>query len=126
MEKKHLNQLKKAYKARLKILNNKKFLGDIGTSVLSLVEQLRYLRDTLIIEKPIKVPKPVEPFIEFSEGKEIENTDGETLSTLVAAIAEFDAYLDSDDLAQRNFHFNNFWEFVKLNIEEWLMLNDTI
>ena len=27
---------------------------------------------------------------------------------------------------QKEFHWNNFCEFIKLNLEEWLVLNDTV
>ena len=133
MEKRALRQLKKAYNTRLKILNNKKFLGDIGNSILILVEQLKYLRDTLIIEStPTEKTsdKIIEPFSELAvQTESIEETTDKTediLTTLIVAIAEFEAYQDSVDAAQRTFHFNSFWELIKINIEEWLALNDTI
>lgn len=137
MEKRALRQLKRAYKTRLKVLNNKKFLGDLGNSILILVEQLKYLRDTLIIEStPVKntPDEPIEPFVEFTEYNDSKkenpdddfNMEDDIITTLIVAIAEFEAYQDSVEDTQRTFHFNSFWELVKINIEEWLALNDTV
>ena len=70
MNNKALKQLKKAYNTRLKLLNDKKFLEDIGAGVLILVEKLRYLRDRLIIEDTGAEPEPEvfeDPFAEFSD-----------------------------------------------------------
>ena len=133
MKNKDLKLLKKAYKARLKVLNNKEFLGNIGASILLFVEQLKYLRDLLIVESADDPMEPIElsdPFEEFDEDltnqPEQEDLKEEALATLIIAIAEFDAYKNSTDTSQRDFHFNNFWELVKINIEGWLTLNDTI
>ena len=97
MEKRALRQLKRAYKTRLKVLNNKKFLGDLGASILVFVEQLKYLRDTLILNTtPAESSQgtPIEPFLEFAEQSElIEKTtecDEDTLTALIIAIAEFE------------------------------------
>jgi len=133
MKNKDLKPLKKAYKARLKILNNKEFLGNLGASLLVFVEQLKYLRDSLIVKSaddPIEPTEPTEPFAEFDEcltkQAEQEKPEEEALAMLIIAIAEFEAYQNSTDMAQKDFHFNNFWEFVKINIDGWLTLNDTI
>ena len=133
MKNKNLLRLKKAYRARFKILNNKKFIGDIGVGILAFVEQLKYLRDILITESldaPINDTEIIEPFPEFNEQiaepEIIISSDEEALATLLIAIAEFECYQSSDDTTQKNFHFNNFWESVKINIDRWLALNDTI
>lgn len=130
MKNKDLKPLKKAYKTRLKILNNKEFLGNLGASILVFVEQLKYLRDSLIVESADEPIEATEPFAEFDEGlikqAEQEKPEEELLATLIIAIAEFEAYQNSTDMAQKDFHFNNFWEFVKINIDGWLTLNDTI
>jgi hypothetical protein len=133
MKNKDLKQLKKAYKARLKILTNKEFLGDLGASVLVFVEQLKYLRDTVIVDStdaPIESVELLEPFTEFDEQpikqEESDDFEEEALAALIIAVAEFEAYQNSVDMTQKDFHFNNFWEFVKTNIDGWLTLNDTI
>ena len=48
------------------------------------------------------------------------------ITTLTTAIAEFDAYKASQNSAKKVFHWNNFCELIKLNMEEWLKVNDSI
>ena len=132
MNNKALKQLKKAYNSRLKLLNDKKFLEDIGAGVLILVEKLRYLRDRLIIEDTGAEPEPEvfeDPFAEFSDNpipEEPAEPECDCITALILALAEFDAYQQCEDATQRTFHFNAFWEFVQINMEEWLALNDSV
>ena len=133
MNNKALKQLKKAYNARLKLLNDKKFLEDVGTGVLILVEKLRYLRDRIIIEdigaNDVEHEVLEDPFAEFAEPsatEELNEPDDDIVASLILALAEFEAYQQCEDMKQRNFHFNAFWELVKINMEEWLALNDTV
>ena len=94
-----LRQLNTAYAKRFKHLN--KELLTTNTSGLNIfVEHLKYLRDRHIITQ-----------------KSLEG-----ISTLNAAIEEFDAYAKS----KKEFHWNNFCEFVKQNMEEWLEINDSV
>lgn len=95
----YINQLNKAYNKRFKHLN-KNLLTDNDMGLLIFVEHLKYLRDTYLI---------------------MHDSPDEIIS-LTAAIEEFEAYRQS----QKEFHWNNFWEFVKLNLKEWLVANDSI
>ena len=67
--------------------------------------------------------------IEYSV-EELEEEVAEELSNkasaLIIATSEFEAYKNSAEKDQKEFHWNNFCEFVKLNMEEWLVINDTI
>ena len=112
MKEKLLKQLTSAYTKRVKQLN-KNFTKTADTGLLIFVEQLRYLRDTIIIRCS-------------GEQDELENDSSDAATSLVVAIAEFDAYQSSTEKEQKEFHWNNFCEFVKLNMEEWLVLNDTV
>jgi hypothetical protein len=97
-----LNQLGRAYTKRFRRLN-KNILNLNNSGLLIFVEHLKYLRDTYLLT----------------------NNSTEALSkiaSLNAAIEEFDAYQKS----QKEFHWNNFCEFVKLNMREWLTINDSI
>jgi hypothetical protein len=94
-----LNQLNKAYTKRFKQLNKNILITD-NSGLLIFVEHLKYLRDTYIITQ-----KSVE-----------------TIASLNTAIEEFDAYVKN----QKEFHWNNFCEFVKLNMKEWLAANDSV
>jgi hypothetical protein len=96
-----LNQLNKAFTKRLKQLN--KDILNITANNAGLpvfVEGLKYIRDTYIITQ--------------------KSTDA--IATLNAAIEEFEAYTKTGE----EFHWNNFCEFVKLNMKEWLAANDSI
>jgi hypothetical protein len=96
-------QLRKAYTKRINSLN-KNFFKDPNSGLNIFVEHLKYKRDNLILDT---------------------NNDN-TLATIVTAIAEFEAYQISEDAKQKEFHWNNFCDFVKLNMEEWQTLNDTV
>jgi hypothetical protein len=98
--------LTKAYNKRAKRLT-KLFTADTTAGLLLFVEHLRFMRDNLILGPGS--PEAVEQ-----------------AATLVAAVAEFDAYNSSNDQEQKTFHLNNFCELVKLNIGEWLVQNDSI
>ena len=92
------NKLSKAYLIRFKQLNKNTLTADYGLSIL--VEHLKYLRDTYII------------------------TQGSTevIASLNAAIEEFEAYKQT----KKEFHWQNFCEFIKLNMKEWLAINDSV
>ena len=105
---KNIKQLNKAYCKRFKQLNKNMVLtkdanlmllaSDAG--LITFVEHLRYLRDLYIVTQ--------------------QTTD--SIATLNAAVEEFEAYADS----KKEFHWNNFCEFVRLNMKEWLAVNDSI
>lgn len=112
MKNKFLNQLNKNYSKRIKQLS-KLSLDSTDTVLLTLVEHLKYKRDSLIVKLATETP-------------ETDPATDTKIASLIIAISEFETYQKSDDAAKKAFHWNNFWEFVKLNMEEWLMLNDTV
>lgn len=94
-----IKQLNKAYTKRFKQLN-KNILATEAAGLLVFVEHLKYLRDTYIVAlQPI-----------------------DTVATLNAAIEEFEAFRKTKKI----FHWNNFCEFLKQNMREWLAVNDSI
>lgn len=96
-------QLRKAYTKRLNSLN-KNFFKDPNSGLNIFVEHLKFKRDNLILQS---------------------NNDA-ALASLITAVAEFEAYMVSNESKQKDFHWNNFWDFVKLNREEWQVLDDTV
>lgn len=94
-----IKQLNKAYSKRFKQLS-KNILTSSNAGVIMFVEHLKYLRDAHIVNQ----------------------TSTDAAATLNAAIEEFEAFT----LTQQEFHWNNFCEFVKLNMKEWLSINDSI
>lgn len=110
MKKDKITQLTTTYSKRLANMaalgiNNK----DIGLDFLA--EHLRYLRDRLVL-------------------KNISNLEQEPIKTdialLASAIAEFEAYQGTQEITQKTFHLNAFCDFLRLNMGEWLTLNDSI
>lgn len=101
-----LNRLNKAYTKRFKQLN-KNILVTNNSGLIIFIEHLKYLRDTQIMSQ------------NSTEASEKTNSD---IIALTAAIEEFDAYMKS----QKEFHWNNFCEFIKLNMREWLVVNDSV
>ena len=91
--------LNNAYTKRFKQLN-KDILSAEDSGLLVFVEHLRYLRDAYILTQ-----KSVD-----------------TVATLNAAIEEFEAYRKT----KKDFHWNNFCEFLKQNMKEWLAVNDSV
>lgn len=97
--KKYLNKLNRVYRKRLKYLV-KNILTEKKSGLLIFIEHLKYLRDSYIIT-----------------GK-----SSETIISLITAIEEFEA----NEKNSQNFHWNNFCEFIKLNMEDWLIANDSV
>lgn len=110
MENRHIMQLNRAYRKNFKLLS-KKYLKNKDIGIVFFVEYLKYLRDSLTIKASNSLKKTVLK---------------EKITTLTTAIAEYEAYQKSKDSSQKSFHWNNFCEFVKLNMEEWLKINDSI
>jgi hypothetical protein len=95
-----IKQLKKAYKKRFNKQLNKTVLNTDISGTILFVEHLKYLRDMYILtQKSINI-----------------------ISTLNAAIEEFEAFRSN----QKDFHWNNFCEIIKLNMREWVAVNDSI
>ena len=114
MNNKLLTKLDKAYNKRIKKLS-KSFTKTPSTGIQIFVEQLRYLRDTFIVKASM-----------MESGTELEEELSNKASALIIAISEFEVAMNSKEKEQKEFHWNNFCEFVKLNMEEWLVINDTI
>jgi hypothetical protein len=93
-----IKQLDRAYLKRFKQLN-KNILESEDSGLLIFVEHLKYLRDIYILLQPT-----------------------EATVTLNAAIGEFEAYKNT----KKDFHWNNFCEFLKQNMKEWLAINDSV
>lgn len=96
-----LEQLNKAYAKRL-LQVDKDLQSKIAAAfgLQTIIERLKYLRDTYIITH--------------------KSTD--TIATLNAAIEELEAYIAT----KREFHWDNFCEFARLNAREWLVTNDSV
>lgn len=112
MKKSHILQLDAAYKKSFNRINkNKDF--ELTTGLCLFVEYLKYSRDSILTRTANNVQKH-----DFVKAK---------LASLIAAIAEFEAYINiNTPMQQQTFHWNNFCELVRLNMEEWLRLNDSI
>ena len=97
-----MNEIKlltKAYAKRFKQLN-KNILATNDAGLVIFAEHLKYLRDIYIITQK----------------------SADVIATLNAAIEEFEAYKKSN----KDFHWNSFCEFVRLNMKEWLAANDSV
>lgn len=97
-----VTQLKRAYTKKFKQLN-KNILNANDSGLLLFVEHLKYLRDNHTITSTS---------IEANH----------YLLSINAAIKEFEEWQKN----KKEFHWNNFCEFVKLNMKEWLIPNDSI
>jgi hypothetical protein len=103
----HKKMLNKAYKKILKT-TGKTFFKDKTTGLALFILYLKYLRDSLIVE--------------------YFNDDSNTtpLASLIAAVAEGEAYINSDNDDGKKFHLDNFCEILKHNMEDWLARYDSI
>jgi hypothetical protein len=106
MTEKELKQLNNAYS---KLFNNlyKEFFVDRSTGLLLFVEYLKYIRDISILTE-----------------KDSEHTI--KTAAITATIAEFDAYRQTVEQRQKAFHWNNFCELLKYNMEDWLKIDDSV
>jgi hypothetical protein len=93
-----IKQLNKAYTKRFKRLTKDILNTDAGLTIF--VEHLKYLRDTAIVNQ----------------------RSADVIATLNAAIEEAEAFKQN----HKAFHWNNFCEFVKLNMREWVLINDSV
>lgn len=110
MKNKAVKHLKLIHSKRINKLY-KDFFNDKTTGLTLFVEYLKYLANYMI----------------FSQIKSVTDEYAKTsISSIFIAIAEFDAYSSSITKAQERFHWNNFCELVKLNMEEWLDFNDSV
>jgi hypothetical protein len=107
IDNKDIKMLKKAYTKRFKCISSS-FFSDKEAGLTLFIEYLKYIRDSMIINN-------------------YENSNKQTnIATIIAAIAEFDAYKSSKDSDIKVFHWNSFTELLKQNMEEWLQLDDSV
>ncbi len=111
MRNSHKKRLMRSYNKSFKFLI-KSVTKDQTVGILLFNTYLKYLRDTLILSASFDLTK------QFPAKTKI--------ATLTAAAAEFDSWQKCEDKAKKIFHWNNFCELVKLNIEDWLTINDSI
>ena len=109
MTTKETKLLNKAYKLRSKCLQSSIFV-DAHAGITFFVEYLRYLRDSIILNQYA---------YETEESKM-------KIASIVAAVAEFDAYMQAQDSLQKTFHWSNFCELLKQNMEDWLNIDDSV
>lgn len=105
------SKLSKAYSKRLKQMN-KNFFTKPDTGLYVFVEYLRYLRDLCVVTVPSDIYSDEQAKL--------------CVATIVAAIAEFDAWKANHEPDKKKFHWNNFMELTKQNFTEWITLNDSI
>ena len=104
-------EIKKLNKAYNKSLNHlqKDFFVNKDCGLLLFVEYLKYIRDVIILNSNDTIESKTR------------------VATIMAAITEFDSYKQStENPQQKTFHWNNFCEFLKLNMEDWLNINDSV
>lgn len=102
-------QLNKSYSKSFKRLQ-KAFFTDKKAGLSLFIEYLKYLRDLIVLAE--------------YENK-LEN-DVLKAPTIIAAIAEYEAYNQNKEQQQKSFHWNNFCELVKQNMEDWLKIDDSV
>ena len=109
MTTKEINQLNKVYKNRFNLLQKSIFVNNEAGLTL-FVEYLKYLRDSIVLAE---------------YNKEVENSKVK-IATIIATIAEFEAYQQAQDSHQKTFHWSNFCELLKQNMEDWLKIDDSV
>ena len=102
-------QLNKAYSNRFDFLQKSIIINKEAGLVL-FVEYLKYLRDLTVLNE---------------YNKNLEHSE-EKITSIMAAIAEFDAYKKTQESQQKTFHWNNFCELFKQNMEDWLKIDDSV
>ena len=102
-----ITTINRAHSKKTKLLY-KNFYKDRTSGLALFIEYLKYIRDLLVLESSQK-----------TDDKEIQTK----ITTLTIAVAEFDAYssyLTAANSKQKAFHWSNFCELIKQNMEEWL------
>ena len=106
---KEIKQLSKAYNNRFNFLQNSIFINKEAGLIL-FVEYLKYLRDSILL-------------CEYSSESKYSIVK---LASINMAIAEFEAYTQTLDKQQKTFHWNNFCELFRQNMEDWLKIDDSV
>ena len=104
--KSNVKLLNKSYNKRFKRVNTE-FFSASKTGIVAFIEYLKYIRDFIIINTEDSV------------------SDNIVVATLIAAVAEAEAYLSEDENAKQ-FHWDNFCELLKQNMGDWLLAYDSI
>ena len=71
---------------------------------------MRYLRDSIVLGE----------YNSTAEDSKVK------IASIITAIAEFDAYKQTQDSQQKAFHWNNLCELIKQNMEDWLKIDDSV
>ena len=106
---KETKQLNKAYNDRFNFLQ-KSFFVNKETGLVLFIEYLKYLRDFIVLSE----------YNKESEDSKVK------IASIIAAIAEFDAYKQAHSNQQKSFHWSSFCELLKQNMEDWLKINDSV
>ena len=109
MMRKEIKQINKAYDSRFKTIQKDLFI-DRSAGLNLFIEYLKYVRDTLILTE----------YNCEAESSKIK------IATVCAAISEFEAYQQRQEVEQKTFHWNNFCELFKQNMEGWLKIDDSV
>ena len=108
MTRKETKYLNNAYAKSIDNLQ-KNFFTDKSTGLTLFVEYLKYIRDFTVLATNNN-----------SEEAKLK------IATIITAIAEFEAYIQEQDSKRKKFHWYNFCELIKQNMEEWLKINDSV
>lgn len=103
VSKQYIKKLNKAYKKNFKRKYNEIFYN-LDAGLQCFVLYITYLRDHMLLT----------------------SAPEDSLTSCTTAIAEFNAFVNAANDEKRLFHWNNFFELVKQNMEEWLIPNDSI
>ena len=112
MSSRHIKHITKVYDKNFSLLY-KDFFKDTSIGLKLFIEYLKYLRELITFD------------VENEESTELALSK---ITIITTAIAEFDAYERArrENSQQKAFHWNNFCELLKQNMEEWLLLDDTV
>ena len=126
---------KKLYKAYIKKFKKHSEFLNPQDKLDYFVDYLRFVRDYLILSEPItvdgveniKTASIASAIAEFEAYKDCFNKYFEIDGNLVKkkATCEFEDY-NNQYAKEKAYHWACFWELVKLNIESWFDINDTI
>ncbi len=112
--KKQSKQIDRTYDYTLKVLR-KDFFNNNRAGLNLFIEYLRYVRDKIVISSNSLDTTLPENFL---------------VASITTAVAEFEAYenyyISNASEQLQKFHWDNFWELVKQNLEEWLSFDASV
>ena len=109
MTAKEIKQLNRAYSNRFNVIQKNLFINK-ETGLIFFVEYLKYLRDSIVLNE----------YSKESEDSKVK------MASIITVIAEFEAYKQAQEDKQKTFHWNNFCELFKQNMEDWLKIDDSV